>query len=418
MLVTLAEHLAARRLLLILDNCEHVLRACVDLVSRLLRACPRLVVLTTSREVLGLAAETVWRVPPLPVAEPGPVHRPEQVTCSEAAALFVERARAVQPNFAVTPRNAAALLEVCQRLEGIPLAIELAASRAGVLALEQIAERLTSHFRLLSSRDPTVAARQQTLERTIAWSYELLTAPEQRLFDRLSVFAGGWSLEAMESVASGDYLERDDLLDVLQRLVDKSLVLADHVPDPPRYRMLETLRQFGQARLHEDGAAPAARERHATFYLGLAEEAEHELLTDADRVWLRRLEAEHDNLRSALRWLIAQGDVERAQRLAGAARRFWLLHGHLTEGRRWLEQALALPPPDQDRPATRRARAKVLHGIANLALGQSDLASARAAGLASRSHSRVKPGARSEKPPSSRKALAKPPSGCRCATVQ
>jgi non-specific serine/threonine protein kinase len=186
LITTMARRFQSLHLLLILDNCEHVLKGCVDLIHRLLRSCPHLVVLATSREVLGLAAETIWRVPPLGVGAADVRNAPEQVVQSEAAALFVERARAVQPGFAMTSRNAASLLEVCRCLEGIPLAIELAARRVNVLGLEQMAERLATQFGILSSNDPTVATRQQTLEKTIQWSYDLLTPAEQVMFDRLS----------------------------------------------------------------------------------------------------------------------------------------------------------------------------------------------------------------------------------------
>jgi non-specific serine/threonine protein kinase len=227
---SLARTLESRHLLLILDNCEHVLAATTDLVHRLLRACPHIVVLTTSREVLGLAGETVWRVPPMQLPESNAGVPVEHVTDYEAAALFVERAQAFQPDFSATAHNTPALLEVCRRVDGIPLAIELAASRVGVLSVEEIAERLRTHFRFLSSRDPAVQTRQQTLERTIRWSHDLLTQTERHLFDRLSVFAGGCSFEAMESVVGNAAVNGDDLLDVLHRLIDKSLVVVDHPP--------------------------------------------------------------------------------------------------------------------------------------------------------------------------------------------
>jgi predicted ATPase/transcriptional regulator with XRE-family HTH domain len=213
-------------LLLILDNCEHVLLACVDLVDRLLRACPKLVVMTTSREVLGLRAETVWRVPPLRVNSRDVARGHESALESEAAELFIERARAIQPGLAVSPHNATAVLEICERLEGIPLAIELAASRVGAFGPEQLVERLSTDARLLISKDRTTAKRQQTLENTIQWSYDLLTPEEQSMFDRLSVFAGGWTLESMEAIAGNDD-PGVELLVVLERLVDKSMVQVD-----------------------------------------------------------------------------------------------------------------------------------------------------------------------------------------------
>ena len=220
----------------------------------------------------------------------------------------MERARAVNPSFAITPQNAGALLEVCRRLEGIPLAIELAASRVRMLGVEQLAEWLATHIRLLASHDPTVQARLQTLENTIRWSYDLLTPAERDLFDRLSVFAGGWSLEAMEAVGGGSCVESDKLLDVLERLIDKSLVQYDDAPDrPPRYRVLEPLRQFGRDRLRERGELTAASERHVEFFLGLFEQAEQVFVKNGVTLaWLSRLSTEQDNLRVALRWLIGR----------------------------------------------------------------------------------------------------------------
>src|SRR5579859_2728708 len=339
----LTRRLQPLHLLLILDNCEHVLTACVDLVHRLLRVCPHIVVLTTSRQVLGLAGETIWRVPPLKVAPPDGAASLEWAANSEAAALFLERAQATKPGFTITPRNVAALLEVCRRLEGIPLAIELAASRVSVLGLEQIADRLGSHFNLLSSYDPTIASRQQTLEKTIHWSYELLTPEERLLFDRLSVFAGGWSLEAMEAVAGTDTTDGDDLLALLARLIDKSLVLAQTPPDgTPRYRLLEPLRQYGQERLIQRGEGAPARERHAAFFLREWERGWDAFIKRG--ITTRWLGPDLDNLRLALRWLIEQRDVDRAQRLAAASGLTWFALGYPAEARRWLAETLALQP--------------------------------------------------------------------------
>jgi predicted ATPase/DNA-binding XRE family transcriptional regulator len=402
LMTTLTRRLQALEVLLILDNCEHVLGACVDLVNRLLRACSHIVVLTTSREVLGLAGETVWRVPALRVPDLDAATPPKRLTESEAAALFVERARAVQPGFVVTPLNATALLEVCRRLEGIPLAIELAASRLSVLSLQQIAERLATHLRFLSSKDPTVESRQQTLEKTIHWSYDLLTPAERHLFDRMSVFTGGWSIEAMQAVAGRDTVDRDDLLDVLERLVDKSLVLVDNLPErPPRYRLLEPLRQYGQDRLREHGEAHATQECHAAFFLGLFEqEWERFVKRGSAGAWLS---PDLDNLRTAMRWLIEEHDVDRAQRLAVASWPAWSPLGYTVEGRRWLEEALALDPagphdgsstgprnvscgpPAHDSLSAKEqhrllVQARVLWSISHLAVHHGDLVAAEEAG--------------------------------------
>jgi non-specific serine/threonine protein kinase len=401
---SLSEALRPLDLLLILDNCEHVLEACVDLVQNLLRACPRIHLLITSREVLAVGAEQIWRVPSMWVPEIRAPGGYDQVARSEAVALFVERARAVQADFVLDAQNSKAVANLCHQLDGIPLAIELAASRVRVLSVEQIAERLEDQFELLASRDRTMPTRQQTLAATMRWSYQLLGEPEQHLFDRLAVFAGGWTLEAAEAVAAGDGIAPTEVLDLLERLVDKSLVIAEFdAKGSRRFRLLETLRQFGRERLREHSESVAVRLRHAEFFLQLAEESELPLLTSADRAWMDRLDPEQGNFRVALRNLIDSGDALRAQRLAGGARRFWLFHGNVAEARRWLDEVLALDPPDsahneprlhglqsgsdegsgatqlsQNDVRSLSARAKVLHGIGMLAFTQGDLEVCRA----------------------------------------
>jgi non-specific serine/threonine protein kinase len=331
-----------RHLLLILDNCERVVEASVELVDVLLRACPDLKVLITSREVLGIAAERVWRVPALRL--PGSAVRSQaaRVAESEAVALLVERAQAVQPGFSITDKNATITADLCQHLDGLPLAIELAAARLKLLTLEQIAERLDNGIRLLFTHDRTVPPRQQTLQATIEWSYDLLSERERLLFDRLSVFAGGWTIDAAEMVGSDKGLESAEVLDVLEQLVDKSLVVVENSADRIlRYRFLETLHQYGSERLLQRGEAHVARKRHAEFFLRLFEQAAAEMRSGAERRWLVRLESERDNLEAALRWLVDQGDTESAQRLGAAAHRFWFYGGHVAEGRRWLWRLLA-----------------------------------------------------------------------------
>ncbi|HEY1294563.1 MAG TPA: helix-turn-helix domain-containing protein, partial [Chloroflexota bacterium] len=380
---TVTAALQPLRILLILDNCEHVLTGCVDLVHRLLRACPHLAVLTTSREVLGSAAETVWRVPPLRISSAAAATGQEQSPENEAEELFVERARAVQPSFTISPDNAHAVLEVCQRVEGIPLAIELAASRVGAFGLDQLVERLATDTRFLLTKDRTAVRRQQTLENTIQWSYDLLTPEEQALFERLSVFAGGWTLEALEAIARDtDAGAGHELLELLERLIDKSLVQVDDTSGRVRrYRLLEPLRQFARTRLVAREEVAATQERHAAFFLEVFERAEQQffirfatpsLLTDMDR--------ELGNLRVALRWLINQADVDRAQRLAGASRALWLQEGHLAEYRRWLDEALAL---DTGPPRAPAARARALLGLNGVAFLQGDLTVGEEAGLRS-----------------------------------
>ncbi len=363
---TLADYLRPREMLLVLDNCEHLVEACADLTDALLRACPGLRILATSRETLGIAGETSWLVPSLSL--PAGRHPPaiEEMPRYEAVRLFIERTTAVLPGFTLTDRNTQAVAQVCQRLDGIPLAIELAAARARVLAVEQIAARLDGCFRLLAAGSRTALPRHRTLRATIDWSHELLSEEERALFRGLSVFAGGFTLEAVEAVCAGEGIEEDEVLDLLSHLVDKSLVVVEERGGEARYRLLETVRQYGHEKLLESEAAEAIRRRHASFFLALAEEVEPKLKGGESRLWLERLEIEHDNLRAALRWAADAGEVETQLRLAGALWWFWLRNGHLSEGRRWLEDALERV----EASARTAARAKVLWGAGFLAFSQ------------------------------------------------
>jgi predicted ATPase/DNA-binding SARP family transcriptional activator/DNA-binding CsgD family transcriptional regulator len=365
---TLVEVLREKELLLILDNCEHLVDAAAHLSETLLRSCPHLKILATSREVLGTPGEVTWLTPSL--SGPTKHHRPpiEELEGYESVRLFVERARYRNPTFVLTPQNAGAVAEICERLDGIPLAVELAAARVG-LSVDQIAGRLDDSLKLLTSGSRTVTPRQRTLRGTVDWSYELLDELERQLFGRLSVFAGGWTLEGAEAVGAGGGIEQDNVLDLLSRLVDKSLVVAEATGDGGvRYRLLEPIRQYAQERLEEGVESDAVRRRHAAFSLALAEEAEPELQGSQQVAWLKRLETEHPNLRVALAWSLDGGEPEMGLRLAGALWRFWDTHGHLSEGRRWLETALercgAPPAP---------ARTKALRGAGALAWTQGDL---------------------------------------------
>jgi non-specific serine/threonine protein kinase len=355
---TLAAALGARRLLLILDNCEHLVAACAELADRLLRECPALHILATSREPLGVPGETTWPVPPLPVPDPCVALGTDEIAASEAVRLFVDRARLAQPSFALRDRNAQVVAEICRRLDGIPLAIELAAARLRSLGIVEIAERLDDRFRFLTTDLRTIVPRQQTLRATVDWSYELLDEPERRMLRALAVFAGGFTLDAAESVcdrgASGEWrgtggtclpsplAPHPSPLDALGRLVDRSLVLADSQQGRARYRLLETIRQYGLERLRERGEEPALRARHCDWFLALAERAGPALRGPEQAAWVERLELEHDNLRAALKWAVEAGDAERGLRLAGALWRFWSYRGYLIEGRRWLDAVLAL----------------------------------------------------------------------------
>ncbi len=387
---TLADYLRPKRLLLILDNCEHLVAACARLAEVLLRACPDLRILATSREALGIAGETVWPVPSLSLPDPAaacgyPAPGPpslERLARSEAVRLFSERAAAVLPAFALTDRNALAVAQVCRRLDGIPLAIELAAARVKVLTVEQIAVRLDDCFRVLTAGSRTALPRQQTLRAAIDWSHDLLSEPEQTLFRRLAPFAGGFTLTAAEAVCAGAGVAPDEVLDLLARLVDKSLALVEEQqastpgvhPPEARYRLLETMRQYGQEKLRAAGEAEALGHQHARFFLRLAEEVGPNLNRPDRGAWLARLAVEHDNLRAALAWSLAEPGGETTLRLAGALWWFWFHAGYWSEGRGWLARALALVPAG---PRT-AARAKALFGAGVLAWAQGDHAAARA----------------------------------------
>ncbi|MDQ4042275.1 MAG: NB-ARC domain-containing protein, partial [Actinomycetota bacterium] len=346
---TLKDALRSRRMLLVLDNCEHLIEGVVRLVDALLGTCPHLRILATSREALDIADEINWVVPSLSV----PDSRREAPTTGElegyeSARLFMERASYRNPSFVLTPRNAKAVAQICRRLDGIPLTIELAAARVGVLSAEQIALRLDHSLRLLTTGGRTAVPRHRTLRATLDWSHELLAGPERKLFGRLSVFAGGWTLEAAEAVGVGEGIEEEDVLDLLSRLLDKSLVVTETPLEEGalRYRMLEPVRQYGLERLEASGEAERVRERHAQQYLALAEQAEPELMEADQASWLKRLGIEHANLRAALSWTLGPEDAEpkeRAElglRLAATLGQFWNAHSP-SEGREWLERGLA-----------------------------------------------------------------------------
>ncbi len=342
----LGDVLREKRLLLVLDNVEHLLSA-APLVGTLLTVAPGLTVVATSRAPLRLRAEREHPVLPLGLPRRKPPPTLEQVGQYEAVRLFISRAEAVKPDFTVTNETAPAVAEICHRLDGLPLAIELAAARVKLLALPTMLTRLEQRLPLLTGGARDAPARQQTLRGAIAWSYDLLEPDERKLFRRLSVFAGGWTLEAAEAVAgtpeSGEL--GLDVLDGLGRLVDQSLLRQEEgLSDECRYRLLETIREYGLSRLEAEGEAEEAHERHATFFLALAEGAEPALSGHEAGRELDRLETEHDNLRAALGWTATHA-VGSALRLAAALGNFWFLRGHLTEGRGWLERLLAQDPP-------------------------------------------------------------------------
>ena len=341
----LAEWLHGQQVLLVLDNCEHLVTACAELAEHLLQTVPRLTILATSREPLGLPGETTYPVPALSL----PDRRensllPKVLLASEAVRLFVERAAAARPDFVLTDANAPAVAQICQRLDGIPLALELAAARVRVLSVEQIAERLNDRFRLLAGGSRTAPPRQQTLSGAIDWSYDLLSEPERALLRRLSVFVGGWTLEAAEQVGAGTAAGTGDVLDLLAQLVAKSLVLSEQPPGKAaRFRMLETIREYARDKLARAGEALAARNRHLGFYVTFAEKAMPELRHHRQVEWLSRLDAETDNLRAALTWALEQEDAEAALRMTGALFEWNLGYPENTEYFQWLSAALRLP---------------------------------------------------------------------------
>lgn len=364
LLQALIPALQERRLLLILDNCEHLLAACARFASQLLRACPRLTILATSREALTIAGEQTYRVPSLALPDPKQTLSVEALRRYGAIQLFVERAQLVRQEFQLTEQNAPALVSICQRLDGIPLAIELAAACARSLSMDELNRRLDDRFALLVRGDRTALPRQQTLRALIDWSYDLLSEPERRMLARLSVFAGGWTLAAAEAVTG----EGEGALTLLVALVDKSLALAEEQEGGLRYRMLETVRQYASERLHSQGEAETMRGRHRDWYLRLAEEARGPLKT-YQAEWLGRLEIERDNLRAALEWCAVEPEgAEPGLRMAGALPRFWDVRGHLAEGRECLERALERA---KELPYSLRW-VDALNGLSNLALGQGD----------------------------------------------
>jgi predicted ATPase len=370
--VTLSDYLRDRQVLLVIDNCEHLIGASAQLVATLLRVCPKLRILATSRELLGVAGEVPWSVPSLALPDPSQLTAVDVVKDVEAVRLFVDRAAAVQRDLVVTPQNAAAIAQICLRLDGIPLAIELAAARMRGLTVEQIAARLDDRFRLLTGGSRTSLRRQQTLRAAVDWSYDLLSEAEQMAFRRLSVFAGGWTLEAAESVCAGDRLDAGDVMDLMLQLVDKSLVLVDEQRRKGRYRFLEMIRQYAGEKLLDAGEAAAVRKRHRDSYLILAEQAEPHLQGGEQREWLDRLEVEHDNLRAALDWSHGQlDDASLELRLAAALGRFWHWRGFTAEGLGRLRAAL-----DRTEDETSPARALAMNWAGRLEVSLGNLVKA------------------------------------------
>jgi predicted ATPase/DNA-binding SARP family transcriptional activator/Tfp pilus assembly protein PilF len=378
MSAVLTTFLVPRRILLVLDNCEHLIVPSAGLVSSLLASCPNLRVLATSREALGVPGETLFRLKSLAV--PPPDVAVVDLPAYEASALFLERARTCRPDFTATTATAAAVARICIRLDGIPLAIELAAAWVAVLSVQSLATRLDDCFRLLTGGPRTVLPRQRTLRATLDWSHGLLSAPERTLLRRLAVFAGGWTLEAAAAICAdvppggGETdtgVSTADVLDLLGGLVGKSLAQSEDRRSVVRYRFLEPIRQYVFEILNASGELATMRERQLHWAVDLAEQGEPALWEGPDQqTWLDRLEAEHDNCRAALRWAIDRGRVESGLRLASALRQFWDVHGHRQEGYNWLEALLAMSGAEQTCAPVARARALI--AAANLAYGVGD----------------------------------------------
>jgi predicted ATPase/class 3 adenylate cyclase len=337
---TLIDYLGSRKVLVVMDNCEHLMEACASLGEKLLRACPKVRILATSREALRVAAETAWRVPPLALPDPERLPPVETLAQSSAVALFADRAVTALPTFTLSEKNARLIVQICQRLDGIPLAIELAAARLSVLSVEQIATRLQDRFRLLTGGSRTALPRQQTLRATLDWSYDLLADPERALLRRVSVFAGGFNLEAAEAVCGWDPLAPDEVLDQVAALGGKSLLVISEQDAQPRYGLLETIREYAAARAGSAGEKDELDQRHRNYFLELAEEAEPRLRGPDQLLWLERLDGELDNLRAGFRCSQERDDPDPAFRFATALGLFWRARGRFSEGREWLERVL------------------------------------------------------------------------------
>lgn len=383
--------LKGKQVLIVLDNCEHLLAACAELADLLVRSAPGLKILATSREALGIAGEQIYPVRSLslPEAQQSLVELLKQ---SDAVHLFLDRALAVRPDFRITFENASAVVQICARLDGIPLAIELAAARVNDLGVEQIATRLDDRFRLLTGGSRAALPRQRTLQAAIDWSYELLTDAERVLLRRLAVFKGGWTLDAAEYVCAGEArqaqpgtrtkkrqganpdnlqspapgLGHTEILDLLARLVNKSLVVPGLEPTAPRYHMLETIRQYAEDKLRESGETEMFRTRHLQYFVTLAHEAEPHLIGAQQAVWLARLDSEYDNIHAAMTWSSESRHTAPGLRLAADLRRFWVFRAHVHEPRVLIENMLEI---DTDADALTRAEAYHLAGLMEYFIG-------------------------------------------------
>ncbi|WP_345361229.1 ATP-binding protein [Actinoallomurus liliacearum] len=370
-LQVLIDHLEDAQALLILDNCEHLVGECAVLAEALLRACPRLRILATSRQALGIVSEQTLSVPSLPVTGHAVAGSHSGVAAGDAVRLFAERAEAVVPGFALTEDNRETVVRICRRLDGLPLGIELAAVRLRVLSVQQLLARLDDRFRLLTSGSRAVLPRHQTLRALIDWSYGLCTEPERLLWERVSVFSGGLDLEAAESVCAGDGIAREDVLDLVIGLVDKSVLVREEHAETVRYRLLETIRQYGRERLIASDGEARVQRRHRDYYRDLVARADREWFGPDQVSWFHRLRLEHGNIRAALDYCLSTPEeIDTGLDTASGLLFYWIAADLLHEGRRWFEKLLVA---DSGSPA---ARAAALCVHARLAVLQSDFAAA------------------------------------------
>lgn len=366
----LASQFSTGKVLLILDNCEHVRGGCEARAEELIARCDNLAIVTTSREPLGVSNESVWQVPPLSLPTVGNGSPPESLTAYDSVSLFIERAIDARPNFQITNETAPVVAEICSRLDGIPLAIELAAARIRVMSVQRILEGLSDRFRLLVDRSELVPARQSTLLASVEWSYDLMSDKERLLLERLAVFAGSFEIDAAEKVCAAEHLEVLEILDLLGRLVERSLVTYDHLQGS-RYKLLETIREFAAYKLDLSGESHRFRERHLAYFTTFAEELDPILQRRLDATLLDRFESERYNFRAALEWAVAHDKAIESLRLAVALITFWRIRGYYWEGESALKRAFdAEPSPPAE------LKAKALWGLGHMRLTGMDAATA------------------------------------------
>jgi len=363
----LCDYLREKKMLIILDNCEHLVDACARMADQILHAARKTYILASSREALSIGGEVTYRVPSLGLPDIQHLPSVESLSQYEAVKLFIDRATSAIPTFTVTNDNAPAVAQVCHHLDGIPLAIELAVAKIRVISVDQIAKRLDDRFRLLTGGSRTVLERHQTLRAAIDWSYNLLSDAEQVLFGRLSVFVGGWMLEAAESVCEGSLVRSDDILNLLEQLINKSLVIKEESGNESRYHMLETIRQYANEKLIESGESNALRDRHLEYFLSLAETAEPHLIRPEQIEWLPLLDADYENLRLAFEWALSKERVEPSLNLCKALEWFWEIRCYWLEGLNWVKRALAKPYRNESR-IEKVACARALYTRASLDL--------------------------------------------------